>query len=314
MKVLTRINSSTPWRVTLAGILAATLMSGCTIFDQERDAALAASSQPAGLTPVSGVHGDLISLPPPKGKIVVAVYGFRDQTGQYKPAPDSSFSTAVTQGAASLLNKAMLDSNWFIPVEREGLQNVLTERRIVRAIEAQQNNGGNLIGLLPAVILLEGGIVGYESNVRTGGAGARFLGIGASEQFRTDQVTVNLRAVDIRSGRILVSTTTTKGIYSYKLGADVYRFTSYQHLLEAEVGYTRNEPAQLCVQEAIESALVHLIAQGVKDNHWTLSNPDDIRSRVLRTYMQSAAQQQSLSKEEVSRLLEQESKASSLAN
>jgi curli production assembly/transport component CsgG len=297
----------------LISLSAVVLLGGCTVFDRERDAALAASSQPAGLTPVSGVHHDLTNLPPPKGKIVVAVYGFRDQTGQYKPSPDSSFSTAVTQGAASLLNKAMLDSNWFIPVEREGLQNVLTERRIVRAIEAQQNNGSNLAGLLPAVILLEGGIVGYESNVRTGGAGARFLGIGASEEFRTDQVTVNLRAVDIRSGRILVSTTTTKGIYSYKLGADVYRFTSYQHLLEAEVGYTRNEPAQLCVQEAIESALVHLIAQGVRDNHWTLNNSDDINSPILKTYLMSAAQQ-NLSKEEVARLMDQASKTSRPSN
>ena len=308
MTIIQNFSLTAPRRSLLVAALALSL-AGCTVFDRERDAALAASSQPAGLTPVSGVHHDLINLPPPKGKIVAAVYGFRDQTGQYKPSPDSSFSTAVTQGAASLLNKAMLDSNWFIPVEREGLQNVLTERRIVRAIDAQQNNGNNLAGLLPAIILLEGGIVGYESNVRTGGAGARFLGIGASEQFRTDQVTINLRAVDIRSGRILVSTTTTKGIYSYKLGADVYRFTSYQHLLEAEVGYTRNEPAQLCVQEAIESALIHLVAQGIKDNHWTLGNAADIESPVLKTYFQSAARQLSLSKEEVARLIEQENKA-----
>ncbi len=313
MTTIRGISFPAPKHAVLLAALALSL-AGCTVFDRERDAALAASSQPAGLTPVSGVHHDLTNLPPPKGKIVAAVYGFRDQTGQYKPSPDSSFSTAVTQGAASLLNKAMLDSNWFIPVEREGLQNVLTERRIVRAIDAQQNNGNNLAGLLPAIILLEGGIVGYESNVRTGGAGARFLGIGASEQFRTDQVTINLRAVDIRSGRILVSTTTTKGIYSYKLGADVYRFTSYQHLLEAEVGYTRNEPAQLCVQEAIESALIHLVAQGIKDNHWTLNNPGDVESPVLKTYFQSAARQLSLSKEEIARLMEQENKLPSPQN
>lgn len=294
--------SSLKWLVAMLGML---LLPGCTIIDVQRDAALAASSRPAGLSPLSATYSDLTSLPPPKGKIVAAVYGFRDQTGQYKPAPDSSFSTAVTQGAASLLNKAMLDSKWFIPVEREGLQNVLTERRIVRAIEAQQN-GSNLIGLMPAIVLLEGGIVAYESNVRTGGAGARFLGVGASDQYRTDQVTVNLRAVDIRTGRILVSTTTTKGIYSYKLGADVFRYTSYQHLLEAEVGYTRNEPAQLCVQEAVEAALVHLIAQGVRENHWSLANPEDIKSPVLNAYLAAAAQRENLSKDEVARLLERE--------
>src|SRR3546814_7689440 len=81
----------------------------------------------AHLTPATPSTRDLLKLPDPKGKIVVAVYGFRDQTGQYKPAPDSSFSTSVTQGAASMLVKALKDSGWFTPVERESLQELLTE-------------------------------------------------------------------------------------------------------------------------------------------------------------------------------------------
>jgi curli production assembly/transport component CsgG len=286
----------------LIALLGALQLSGCSVMDRQRDAVLSAASKPAGLTPVSAIHADLVNLPPPKGKIVAAVYGFRDQTGQYKPSPDSSFSTAVTQGAGSLLIKAMADSKWFTPVEREGLQNVLTERRIVRALEPQAANASNLAGLLPASILLEGGIIGYETNVRTGGAGARFLGVGASEEYRTDQVTVNLRAVDIRTGRILVSTSTTKGIYSYKLGADIFRYVSYQRLLEGEVGYTRNEPAQLCVQEAIEVALVHLIVEGVTENHWALKDPEDIRSPVLEPYLPT--HRSAISKTEVDRLLE----------
>ena len=76
----------------------------------------------------------MLNLPEPKGKVAVAVYGFRDQTGQYKPSPDSSFSTAVTQGASSILVRALKLSGWFTPVERENLQNLLTERKIVRAI------------------------------------------------------------------------------------------------------------------------------------------------------------------------------------
>src|SRR5690606_6779409 len=90
---------------------------------------------PAHLTPATPSTRDLVKLPPPKGKVTVAVYGFRDQTGQYKPAPDSSFSTSVTQGASSMLVKALKDSGWFTPVERESLQELLTERRIVRALD-----------------------------------------------------------------------------------------------------------------------------------------------------------------------------------
>jgi len=267
-------------------------LSACSLLDWWRDDPKAPSAigKPAHqLTPVTDVHRDLVNLPPPKGKIVVAVYGFRDQTGQYKQSPDSSFSTAVTQGAASMLVKALADSQWFIPVEREGLQNLLTERRIVRALESQNHKPGappnTLAGLMPSSVLLEGGIIAYEMNVKTGGAGARYVGIGAHEQYRTDQVTINLRAVDIQTGRILGSVFTTKTIYSYALSEDVFRFVSFKNLLEVETGYTRNEPAQLCVMSAIEAAVVHLIVMGIRDNHWALRDQKDFHSPLIQSYL-----------------------------
>ena len=263
------------------------------------------SERPA-LTPISETGRDLAQLPPPKGKIIASVYAFRDQTGQYKPAPDSSFSTAVTQGAGSMLVKALSDSGWFIPVEREGLQNLLTERRIVRALETrppgQKPPAETLSGLLPASVLLEGGVIAYEQDVRTGGLGVRYFGIGASDQYRIDQVTVNLRAVDIRTGRILVTVSTTKTVYSYKLSADVYRFVSFKRLLEAEGGFTTNEPAQLCVRDAIDAAVIHLIIEGAREGHWAFRNAADLESPIVRQYID--AQRAYLTRHEAEQLLE----------
>jgi curli production assembly/transport component CsgG len=246
----------------------------------------------ASITPASDSARDLAHLPAPKGKIVAAVYGFRDQSGQYKPAPDSSFSTAVTQGATSILLKALRDSQWFVPVERENLQNLLTERKIVRALSGNGKAPADVPPpLIPASIILEGGIVSYENNVKTGGAGARYLGIGASSLYRTDQVTVVLRAIDIRSGRILNSVSTTKAIYSHQVDLSVFKFVKYKHLLEMEVGYTRNEPAQLCVTDAIEAAVVHLIVQGLAANSWALNRPADMNAPIVQEYL---AEQRSL--------------------
>ena len=89
------------------------------------------ADEKATLMPRSVSYKELISLPKPKGKIVAAVYDFRDQTGQYLPAPASNFSTAVTQGGVAMLSTALWDSQWFVPLEREGLQNLLTERKII---------------------------------------------------------------------------------------------------------------------------------------------------------------------------------------
>ena len=241
----------------------------------------------ATLTPPSPSTRDLQRLPPPRGKVVAAVYGFRDQTGQYKPAPDSSFSTSVTQGAGAILIKALKDSGWYTPVERESLQELLTERRIVRAMENPNDANGptNVPPLLPASILLDGGIVAYESNVRTGGVGARFLGVGLSTQYRMDQVTVNLRSIDIRTGAVLHSVSTTKTIFSYEVTPNVYKFVNYTDLFEFEAGITSNEPAQLSVKEAIEAAVIHLTVQGLKDGNWRLRNQEDWNDPLIQRYL-----------------------------
>lgn len=269
-------------RFVIAGALLA-LLQGCAGLTVP-----ARISSDAKLTPASKAYRDLVNLPEPKGKITVAVYGLRDQTGQYKPAPDSSFSTAVSQGGGALLSKALRDSNWFTVVERENLQDLLTERKIVRALENPQEKGTPAIQLpplLPAQILVEGGVIAYETNVKTGGLGARYLGVSAATQYRVDQVTVNLRLIDVRTGEMLNSVNTTKTIYSFQLSNGVFTFVSFKDLLEVDFGYSRNEPPQLCLKEAIESAVVHLIAQGVQQKMWFLKDEQDTQKLLLQPYL-----------------------------
>ncbi len=239
---------------------------------------------PATLTPRTGTYQELTSLPRPSAPILAAVYDFRDQTGQYRPSPASTFSTAVTQGGAAMLSSALAESGWFVPLERVGLQNLLTERRIIRANLERVGRENELSSLNAARVLLEGGIIAYDSNMRTGGAGAEYFGIGASGQYQVDQVTVNLRAVDIATGEVLGNVTTSKTIYSHEIRAGVYRFISFRRLLEAEAGLTHNEPVQMAVMSAIESAVVHMITQGVDRGLWSLEDPTDIDHEVFVAY------------------------------
>lgn len=273
-------------RQMLGTLLVVSFLTGCAVVQDPVEV-----SHSAQLTPATPSTRDLLKLPPPRGKVVTAVYGFRDQTGQYKAAPDSSFSTSVTQGAASMLIKALHDSGWYTPVERESLQELLTERRIVRALDGSQPEDADPVhipALVPASILIDGGVISYESNVRTGGAGARFLGVGLSTLYRVDQVTVALRCVDIRTGRVLQNVSTTKTIFSYEVRPSVFKFVNYNDLLEIEAGITRNEPAQLSVKEAIDSAVVHLIVQGLKDGNWQLENENDWNSEIIQNYLNAS--------------------------
>ncbi len=216
----------------------------------------------------------LRDFPSPVEPVVVGVYKFRDQTGQYKPTEaGSTFSTAVTQGATTILIKALEDSKWFVPIERENLSNLLNERNIIRSTrkEYRKNKNPNepqLPPLLYAGIILEGGIVSYDTNIITGGLGARYFGVGASTQYRQDRITVYLRAVSTSSGKILKTVYVSKTILSQALDANFFRYVTFKRLLEAETGFTKNEPAQMAVSEAIEKAVESLIVEGIEDKLW----------------------------------------------
>lgn len=262
-------------------LVAVCLLSGCLTAPPKE------AAKPT-LMPRAQSYRDLTHLPVPTGKIFVSVYNIQDETGQFKPYPASNFSTAVPQSATAMLVTALKDSRWFIPLERQGLQNLLNERKIIRAAQENgtvaENNRGQLPSLVAANILIEGSIIGYESNVKSGGAGARYFGIGASTQYQLDQIAVNLRVVNVSTGEVLSSVNTSKTILSYEFQAGVFRYIDYQRLLEGEVGYTVNEPVMLCLMSAIETGVIYLVNDGITRNLWQLKNASDINSPVLEKY------------------------------
>jgi curli production assembly/transport component CsgG len=231
---------------------------------------------------------ELLNLPEPKEQIVVAVYKFRDQTGQYKASETgANWSTAVTQGATNILIRALEESGWFIPIERENIGNLLNERKIIRSSREQYEGTSNILlpPLLFAGVLIEGGIVSYETNVFTGGAGVRYFGTDASAQYREDRVSIYLRAVSTSNGKILKTVYTTKSVLSQEVSMGLFRYVKFKRLLEAETGYTYNEPTEMAVTEAIEKAIYGLVIEGIMDNLWTIKDTADNNSPVFKNYL-----------------------------
>jgi curli production assembly/transport component CsgG len=205
--------------------------------------------------------------------MTVAVYGFIDKTGQNKPNEKLAlFSKAVTQGAETFLIKALKDSkNWFKVVERVGLDNLIKERQLIRN-QREVYEGKQAKPLKPmtvAGIMIEGGIIGYDSNIRSGGSGARYLGIGASQQYRVDEVVISLRLVSVSSGEILLTNAVSKTIYSAAQNIGVMKFiASGTTSLEVELGSAANEPTTYAVRLAIEQAVYEMIIEGEKKGLW----------------------------------------------
>lgn len=300
----------TTLRIALAGLMAASL-AGCSTVLEDGRAFFPESTGKAFIPPRTQTQSLLSGLPAPSRPISVAVYGFVDQTGQYKPSETGqTLSRAVTQGGGSILVKALQDAGdrqWFTIVERESLRNLLNERQIIREMRQrylgeETVNPQALPALLFAGVLLEGGVVGFDSNTVTGGAGAAFLGIGTHAEYRQDTVTVYLRAVSVRTGEVLTTVTASKTIASQSLGANAFRYVAFQELLQAELGFTTNEPDQLALQQAIEKAVYSLVLEGVELNLWDFASPGSGAS-ILNEYKRE--RDGIVDEEEIARALEQ---------
>jgi curli production assembly/transport component CsgG len=234
----------------------------------------------------------LRTLPPAETMPIVTVYQFTDLTGQRKPRDNiADFSTAVTQGAKDLLIDALKAAGakdnprgtWFRVVERGlGLDHLVRERQIVRSTredyaKATGEKSAELQPMLFAGMILEGGIVGYDTNLETGGNGARYLGVGTTNQYRRDSVTISLRAVSTLTGEVILNVQTNKTILSTGSAGDVFKFFDLDtQLLELETGVTDNESVTWSVRSAIEAAVLALIEQGDERGYWEINYPEPI--------------------------------------
>lgn len=271
----------------IALALIGALLTGCAAPGSIR--ALQDHDKSPGIQP-SPIPERMAEVPPIDGeKITIAVYSFGDKTGQRKPADHvAHLSSAVTQGAEVWVIKALQDvgnGTWFEVVERVGMDHVIKERQLIRQTREiyEKNREGGPTPLKPmtfAGLILEGGVVGYDANTAVGGSGARYLGIGAQTEYRIDTVTVVMRLVSVSTGKVLMSIATEKSIASVRSGADIFKFLDLgTKLVEAETGFSTNEPVNYAVRAAIEQGVIELVREGERRNLWASKGREGINEK-----------------------------------
>jgi curli production assembly/transport component CsgG len=263
-----------------------------------------AKEDPIALQPRQNLFDKIPKLDGPP--ITIAVYGFSDKTGQMKPNDRIAvFSKAVTQGSEVFLIKALQDvQNWFRVVERVGLDNLVKERQLIRN-QREVYEGKDAKPLKPmtvAGVMIEGGIIGYDSNIRSGGNGARFLGIGGSQQYRVDEVVISMRLVSVNSGEVLLTNAVSKTIYSTQHNIGVLRFVDAgTRALELENGSALNEPTTYAIRVAIEQAVYEMIIEGERKGLWRFKTQTAELSPVIETVKQTEVVKNELVQEDTQR-------------
>lgn len=261
-------------------------LTGCSVLRKteaiDKSVAALPDNDPApAAKPITRIKvSEIDTIPGPNGPpITIAVYSFGDKTGQRKPNDKLAlFSSAVTQGAEVFLIKALQDAGkgkWFQVVERVGLDDLIKERQLIRNQREtyEGRDAKPLAPMLVAGVMIQGGIVGYDSNITSGGVGAALLGIGGTAQYRTDEVTVVIRLISVHTGEVLISAGATKTILSAAVNGNVMKFVDQGTMsVQMESGVNINEPSTYAVRVATEAAVVDMIRQGAKKKLWQFAS------------------------------------------
>ena len=259
------------------------LLSSCSTFDQLEDTYEHRFSAHNVVNIQDLQSTELKNVSIPKVSPVVAVYptAFTDQTGQRKSNSEFAlFSTAITQQPNALLIRALKhagNGQFFREVEGVGLDNLTKERQLIRSAREQaaseEEKKKALRPLLFAGILIEGAVISYESNLESGGSGARYLGVGKSVMYREDNITVSLRMVSVATGEVLLEVLSQKTIFSYGKSEDIFRFIEAgTELVEVEMGNARNESSTIALMKAIEGGVLEIVNDGYEKGFWILQN------------------------------------------
>ncbi len=248
------------------------LLSSCAVLENQ-DLSLTQNIKSSSILDLQSE--ELKNLPAAKLKPSVAIYpnSFRDLTGQRKSNSSFAlFSTAITQAPEAFLIRALkhaANGQFFTVVERVGLDNLTKERQLIRSTRQEFKEDNKMKPLLFAGLIIEGGVISYESNNKSGGLGARYLGIGTSKQYREDTVTISLRLVSVSTGEVLIETLVSKNIISTSVSQDIFRFIEAgTELVEVEGGIAENESVSIALQKAIETGILNIIYIGIERGYW----------------------------------------------
>ena len=253
--------------------LSVILLSSCAVLNENKDLALTKNIESSAILDLQSE--ELKNLSPAKVKPSIAVYpnSFRDLTGQRKSNSSFAlFSTAITQAPEAFLIRALkhaADGKFFTVVERVGLDNLTKERQLIRSTRQEFKEDNKMQPLLFAGLIIEGGVISYEANLKSGGLGARYLGIGTSKQYREDTVTISLRLVSVSTGEVLIETLVSKSIVSTNISQDIFRFIEAgTELVEVEGGIAENESVSIALQKAVETGILNIIYTGIERGYW----------------------------------------------
>ena len=217
---------------------------------------------------------DQAQLQPYNGpKARVAVSRFTDQSGKGKGMgvgyPGFGWYTPqIGNGMADMLSDALLQSNRFIVLDRQALQDVLQEQDLAAGGRISRETGAPMGQVQGADLLIKGSVSEFEPGSAGANAGAILGGFGWTGAvigglvggLRQSHVAIIIQVVDAKTSRILFSTTVEGKANDFDIGGALGGIGG-GFLGGVGLGTWQKTPVEKAIRIAVQQAVKELASK-----------------------------------------------------
>jgi len=184
----------------------------------------------------------------PKARIAVA--RFVDKTAKGL--------SEIGQGMADMLSTALFNTNRFIVLEREILQDVLAEQDLAAAGRVRKETAAPTGLMEGAELLITGAVTEFEPGAAGvggggGGTGAALLGL-----LKKSHIAIDIRVIDTKTSRILAAASVEGSAKDFSLGGLLLSTVSVGGV--ALGGYSKT-PVEKAIRIALGEAVKFIVSQ-----------------------------------------------------
>jgi curli biogenesis system outer membrane secretion channel CsgG len=201
-------------------------------------------------------------------KARVAVYRFTDQTAKGGGGYGTRrgwYSAEIGNGMADMLNDALLQSNRFIVLDRQSLQDVLMEQDLGASGRIRKDTATAIGQIEGAELLIKGAITEFEPGAAGAQGGTAMGGWGlpgaliggALGGVQQSHVAMIIQVVDARTSRLLFSSTVEGKANDFNLGGFLGGFGGH-FAGGAGLGVWQKTPVEKAIRIAIVNAVQEL--------------------------------------------------------
>ncbi|MEW5902310.1 MAG: CsgG/HfaB family protein [Acidobacteriota bacterium] len=191
----------------------------------------------------------------PKARIAVGEFQDKTARGGGQVGWTALFGVSwaeIGDGMQDMLTTALFNTNRFIVLEREQLDEVLKEQDLAAAGRVKKETAAPTGEIYGAELLITAAVTEFEGAAKGIGGGTRVLGVTVGGGVKKAHMAIDIRIIDTKTSQIVAATTVQGQATSFGAGGATYIGGSLPVALGGFSKTPTEKAIRVCIQKAVE--------------------------------------------------------------